>query len=577
MFLKSLIIQNEEKIIREITFRQGINLIVDETLSSDNKTTGNNVGKTTILKLIDFCLGGDARAIYVDTETKKDVYLLVKNFLTENKIIIKLILKNSLDDVNSKEIVIEKNFLLYKNKVQKINGETLSNDEFNTRLSQLIIPELTSEKPTFRQVISHNIRYKDENINNTLKTLDKFTNDAEYETLYLFLFGCDFSRGNSKQEVLEKLRQENVLKSRLEKYQTKTAYEATLSVIDAEIEALNDKKRALNINKVFEEDLDRLNKVKYEISKLGSEISQKTIRRDLIIEAKNDLSLKKTEIDLQQLKLIYQQATDKINDIQKTFDDLVNFHNQMIVEKIKFVTKELPSMEDSLRSKSNELKKLLIEEEKLTGVIAKSDPFEKLESLVIELNEKFQKKGEYEKVVGQLGEVETNIKGYAKQLDEIDSELFSDDFEQTVKRQLNKFNLHFSEISNQLYGEKYLVKYDIDTNRQNKKLYKFSSFNTNLSSGKKQGEISCFDIAYTLFARQEGLSCLNFLLNDKKELMHDNQLVKIANFVNNNDIQFVASILKDKLPEELDKEEYFVVKLSQQDKLFRIEDYLDIN
>jgi len=54
--------------------------------------------------------------------------------------------------------------------------------------------------------------------------------------------------------------------------------------------------------------------------------------------------------------------------------------------------------------------------------------------------------------------------------------------------------------------------------------------------------------------------------------MHHNQLVNIANLVNAKGIQFVASILKDKLPEELNDEKYFVVKLSQDDKLFRIED-----
>ena len=53
--------------------------------------------------------------------------------------------------------------------------------------------------------------------------------------------------------------------------------------------------------------------------------------------------------------------------------------------------------------------------------------------------------------------------------------------------------------------------------------------------------------------------------------MHDNQLVKIAEFVNRHNIQFVASILKDKLPNELNNEEYFIVKLSLEDKLFRIE------
>jgi hypothetical protein len=64
---------------------------------------------------------------------------------------------------------------------------------------------------------------------------------------------------------------------------------------------------------------------------------------------------------------------------------------------------------------------------------------------------------------------------------------------------------------------------------------------------------------------------LHFLLNDKKELMHGNQLVKIAELVEGSNIQFVASILKDKLPPELNRDEYIVLRLSQSDKLFRIE------
>ena len=104
-----------------------------------------------------------------------------------------------------------------------------------------------------------------------------------------------------------------------------------------------------------------------------------------------------------------------------------------------------------------------------------------------------------------------------------------------------------------------------------RRLYEFTAFNTNFSSGKKQGEISCFDIAYTLFADEENIPCMHFLLNDKKELMHDNQLQMIAHLANEKGIQFVASILKDKLPKELNKDEYVIVKLSQRDKLLRIE------
>ena len=52
--------------------------------------------------------------------------------------------------------------------------------------------------------------------------------------------------------------------------------------------------------------------------------------------------------------------------------------------------------------------------------------------------------------------------------------------------------------------------------------------------------------------------------------MHDNQLEKIAEFVQSKkeNVQFVASILKDKLPTALNKEEYFVVKLSQEEVIF---------
>jgi len=568
MFLKTLTISSKHGLIRKITFHKGINLIVDE---SKKEITGNNVGKTTVLKLIDFCFGANPKTIYIDPESRRDIYKLVKDFLIDREILIELVITENLDDESAKKIVIERNFLSRNKIIRKINGSDFTEEEFELKLLNLIFPDHYAEKPTFRQIISHNIRYKDENINNTLKTLDKYTSDAEYETLYLYLLGCEFNKGNSKQEILAKLKLEDTYKKRLEKQQTKTAYESALSLINSEIEELNKKKSNFNLNENFDADLDKLNNIKYQINKTSSELSKLTIRRDLIVEAEQELNSSKSEIDLQQIRLIYQQATNQIIDIQKTFDDLVQYHNQMIVEKVKYITKELPSLESNIKNKKDHLAKLLTEESSISSNIAKSDSFEELKKLIIELNEKFRKKGEYENIIQQLKEVEGNIKTYNNELDIIDNELFSDDFEQTVKKQINKFNKYFAAISNELYGEKYALKYDIKTNRKGQRLYKFSAFNTNLSSGKKQGEISCFDIAYTLFADEENMPCLHFLLNDKKELMHDNQLVKIKELVNRSNIQFVASILKDKLPKELNKEEYFAVKLSQKDKLFRIE------
>jgi uncharacterized protein YydD (DUF2326 family) len=568
MFIKKIVISSPLEVIREIPFHKGINLIVDE---SDGQITGNSVGKTTVLKLVDFCLGAKPKIIYEDPENTKEIYTLVRDYLVENKISVFLHLTEDLDDEEARSVVIERNFLSRKNIVRKIDGVSYIESEFEDKLTELFFPGQVGKKPTFRQIISHNIRYSDLSVSNTLKTLDRYTSDAEYETLYLFLLGCDFAKGSTKQEILQKIQQENVFKKRLEKVQTKSAYEAALALIEIEIKDLDKKKSALNVNENFEEDLNSLNRLRYEINLMSSEIGNLNIRKDLIEETKDELSSAASNIDLSQLELIYKQASSNIDTLQKTFEDLVIYHNQMVNERISYISKELPGLEEKIRRKDADLKRLLKRERDLAELVSKSDSFEELENLISKLNTKYRDKGEFESIISQLDEVENNIKAYESDLNDIDNELFSDEFEAIVKQQVNKFNEHFSATSEVLYGEKYALKYDKIVNKKGQKLYKFSAFNTNFSSGKKQGEISCFDIAYTLFADEENIPCMHFLLNDKKELMHDNQLVKIAGLVNDNGIQFVASILKDKLPDDLNNEEYFIVKLSQDDKLFKIE------
>jgi uncharacterized protein YydD (DUF2326 family) len=572
MFLKSLSITKGSSVIRDIKFRKGINLIVDERGLAE-QITGNNVGKTTVLKLIDFCLGADKNNIWIDPETKKDVYALVKDFLIDNEVLITLTLTENLEDENASEIVIERNFLSRRNKIiHKINGESYSIDkDFKSKLKELIFPNCVSEKPSFREIISHNIRYKNLTLDNTLKTLDPHTSDVEYEALYLFLLGCQFTNGDAKLEITQKIQQETIFKSRLERTQTKSGYEAALSIIDSEIERLDVKKSSLNINENFKADFDKLNQVRYEINKLSSEISKLNIRKELINEAGEELNSSVSTIDLQELGQIYEQVAQNIQNIHKSFEDLVAFHNQMIFEKKKFILGELPAIEQTVAEKNKYLNVLLKQELDLAQLISKSASFEELETLMSEINEKYKQKGEYETTIKQIEEVENNLKEYNERLRSIDDELFGGDFELRVKQQVYKFNKYFSSVSEHLYKEQYALKYDIEKNRKGQPLYKFSAFNVNLSSGKKQGEISCFDIAYTLFADDENMPCLHFILNDKKELMDDNQLVKIAEFVNGKNIQFVASILKDKLPEKLNEEEFFVLKLSEQEKLFKIE------
>lgn len=575
MFIKKLIISTPSKILRNIEFHKGLNLIVDDTPTINTQLTGNNIGKTTVLKLVDFCLGGKATEIYTDFEDKKSEYEEVKKFLIEQEVLITLILTEDLDSVDkSKQIIIERNFLQNSRAIRNINGEPILEKDFENKLMSLLIPNQKSEKPSFRQIISHNIRYKDENINNTLKTLSKYTSNYEYETLYLFLLGCNFNSGARRQAIATKLKQEENYKARLEKNQSKESYEIALTILDDEILELDKKKKTFNINENFEQDLEELNKIKYKINKLSSEVVKLGIRKDLIEEAKENMENSTTNIDLKQLKALYDEAKLNISGIQKTFEDLVNYHNTMIVEKLKFITEDLPSLNERIRLENIKLNKLLEEEKVVSKKIAKSDSFEELEKIIAKLNEKYMLKGEFESTISNLNEVEENINRLKNELSNIDNYLFSDEFKELLKSQIKKFNKFFSTVSNELYGESYVLGFSEETNKKtNQTFYKFNSFNLNMSSGKKQGEILCFDLAYILFADSEKISCLHFLLNDKKELMHDNQLLKVADFVKKNNIQLIISILKDKLPENLVDKSNIVIELSQNKKLFRIEEF----
>lgn len=569
MFIKSLTISTPNQVIREIFFHKGLNLIVDETPSKET-LTGNNVGKTTVLKLIDFCLGKNGDVVFKDPESKSEVYQLVKDYLVDNKVLITLILVDNLDNPTNR-IEICRNFLSRSEVICRINGEDVIKTDFEKKLGNAIFPSIQISKPSFRQIISHNVRYEDIRLNNTLDILNAFTKPEEYETLYLFLFGCEYDEGKRREELLANIKSELNFKKKLEKRGTKSSYRVALQDIDREIAKLEAKRSSLNINPQLNKDMTDLTVIKESLNKIGTEITALRIRKDVIAESAEDFRKQRFDADLTQLRLIYQQASSLIPNIQHSFEEMVAYHNNMLTNRARFIEDELPSIQSRLDILLQKFSQLREQERMLTERITSSNTFDELESIINAINEQHTRKGEYGAILAQIEEAETALNKFKDELSTIDDGLFSTDFKNMVDGQLSKFNDIFSNISDELYDERYSVKEDIIQNSKGQLIYKFSVIGTNLSSGKKQGEISCFDLAYILFADQEGIPCLHFILNDKKELMHDHQLIKLAEIAERENIQFVASILQDKLPDELNREECIVVKLSQTDKLFRIE------
>ncbi|WP_049885684.1 DUF2326 domain-containing protein [Paenibacillus sp. ICGEB2008] len=238
-----------------------------------------------------------------------------------------------------------------------------------------------------------------------------------------------------------------------------------------------------------------------------------------------------SEINLPELREIYSIAKKNVSNIQITFEQLVNYHNNMVIEKIRYITQDIPKIRHNIEEQEKVLEEFLNTEKQLSKKIATSDTFQDLENIISELTKSYQRVGELESGIEQLNSVEKNIKNLNEEIKVLDGDRFSREFQERLKNKLKNFNIIFAKVSNELYGEQYGISFTIKEDKKTKqRYYYFESFNANTSSGKKQGEIICFDIAYILFARKEGLPFLNFILNDKKELMHGNQLKKVSKY-----------------------------------------------
>ncbi|WMT41186.1 DUF2326 domain-containing protein [Paenibacillus sp. D2_2] len=399
--------------------------------------------------------------------------------------------------------------------------------------------------------------------------MNTFTTNIEYETLHLFMFGLPVS---DRSHLNTKLKGEQEYKKRLEKQHSKNELELQLDIVKNNIIILEKRKNNLNINENYKQELEELNDLKYRVSIVSSRISELSLREQLLIETETELKSDMSEINLPELREIYKTAKKNISNIQTTFEQLVEYHNKMILEKIRFITQDIPKIRSSIEEHKRTLGDFLDKEKRLSIKISASDTFQDLENIISDLTKSYQRIGELESGIEQLNSVEKNIKSLSEEIEVLDGDRFSEEFQERLKSKLKGFNGIFADVSNELYGEQYGLSFTIKEDKKTKQnYYHFESFNANTSSGKKQGEIICFDIAYILFARKQDLPFLNFILNDKKELMHGNQLKKVSKYANDKKIQLVFSILKDKLPSEINNNEHIVLRLSDQDKLFKIE------
>jgi uncharacterized protein YydD (DUF2326 family) len=262
---------------------------------------------------------------------------------------------------------------------------------------------------------------------------------------------------------------------------------------------------------------------------------------------------------------MYEEAKVLILNIQKSFEETIEFHNQMVNEKIKYITKELPDLENEINVLKRKLNLYLIEETQLTSELQKTGALEGLEHIITDLNSNYEKKGNFEQLKEIWEASEEKYNSISSEIEILDKHIQSKD--SIIQNRISEFNKYFSELSYQLYDESFVLSSEIGEKGYELNI---SSISGNLGTGKKKGQIAAFDLAYIKFAEKEKIYCLHFILHDQIENVHNNQIRLLIDIVSNINCQYIIPILKDKLPSDIDINLYKIISLSQTDKLFKV-------
>ena len=145
------------------------------------------------------------------------------------------------------------------------------------------------------------------------------------------------------------------------------------------------------------------------------------------------LSKEKKDIDFSALKIIYEEAKRYVPELQKSFEDMVSFHNAMIQNRIDFIYKQMETKQELLELYSNQLNEILVKKEEITIKSLDEGFLDEFSMLNKQIEELSLKKGEIQQSINLLEEQEQIRSRLNKELIDIEEQMESGDLEDKIK------------------------------------------------------------------------------------------------------------------------------------------------
>ncbi|WP_180061085.1 hypothetical protein [Acinetobacter sp. YH12124] len=575
MYIKNLKIHDKNGIpIRDIDFSSGLNIVLG--IKDDMLGSTNSLGKTTLLRAIDFCMGGGYQIFYEDNESNNLVNLDVLNFLKEAELTFTIQLAKSLKHKSSFNIKFSRKLASKPNKknpnffkiTHYINNNEVSSKEYSDSLKEALFQTKT-EKPSFRQLITKFLRKEDEQISKILRFFT-FSSDIEYETIHFILFGY-----KKPHEIEGKLNLEKAMKSLKDQIKVidalkPTGLEQILAVNKSTLSQLTEQRDSFKINEKYNHEEDTLANLNNDIANLNNKISTLEINKETLINRLSIIEESNFHDNSQTIELIYKEAKIYNISLQRKFEETVKFHNKMIENERQYLFNRINTINSNIeklqenRAKTTELYSELLEGLSKNGSLAQ---YTLLNNQINELSNK----------IAEDNALQLKSASLHNELDEL--KITYQDVTASIEKNINEFKLnnidifneYFSKYSGIIYNQRYVLAFD-----KHKDVYKFeiSAVESNVGSGKKQALVTAFDLAYSAFIQDPriNLPYPRFCTQDKVEIIDSMDLQKLVEIAESANCQLIFPIIEDKHL-NLNLEGSVCLTLSPKEKFFDIENY----
>lgn len=567
MQLAELTVTHGDSVVRLINFKQGLNLILDKFISGP-KGTGNSVGKTTVLRLIDYCLGSDGDDIWQDAEFETNINQEVYDFLHARvPVSVRLTLHEATRGVHS----LARSFASAdKGKESfQIDGIPYPHARaYRGAVKQLLFGS-SGDKPTLRQLVPKFVRSSPLLMSKTLKYLGNYATAADYEALHLFLFGFfaveileeRLNLTNTKKrldrdwEALNRIRKEGEIEQLLFHLQREVEEIGLSPELKGQVPEIA--ARADVVSGIRARAANTVGK----LSRLDAEIASLVLT---VKELENEYS----NLDSQAVEAVYREAQAYLPKLHHDWNELTEFIRNLRGRKQRFLQSQIRALGEQAKEAAGELSGLQQQERDEIGTLVRSPEFARALEMRSDLQEKLKRLGSLEQDLTDRRILKESVTATDHRLAETRKVI--DQEKAALHERLSIFNKYFSRLSELLYGEKYLL-YPNET-ANGSIAFQLTAVGANVGAGKKASQTAAFDLAYISFLSETGIGFPRFACHDGLEQIHGNQLTSLLTEANRVDGQLVLATLRDKLPAMSADffKENTILELGDDDKLFHL-------